>query len=78
VLSGGEDPFLTRKTAKETDDDMSGILGEKSPSYLTVKNRVAQFKTGHFNTENGDHPGRPLVVTVPENVDAVYIMILAD
>jgi hypothetical protein len=34
-------PFLKGKTAKEIYDDISLTLGEKSPSYLTVKNWVA-------------------------------------
>jgi len=48
--------FLKGKTAKEIYDDMSLTLGEKSPSYLTVKNWVARCKTEHFNTEGKDCP----------------------
>jgi hypothetical protein len=55
---------------------ISVTLGEKSPSYLTIKNWVAWFKTGHFGIEDEDHPGRPSVVTVPQNVDAMHYMIL--
>ena len=47
-------------------------------SYSTVKNWVPQLKTGHFSTEDEDHPGRALLVTVLENVDAVHSTILAD
>jgi hypothetical protein len=39
---------------------------------------VARFKTGHFRTEDEDREGRPLAVTVPENVNTVHSMILAD
>jgi hypothetical protein len=70
--------LLQGKRAEEIYDDMSVILGEKSPSYSTVKNSVARFKTGHFSTEDEDRPGGPLVVTVPENVDAVHNKILED
>lgn len=38
--------FLNGKSAKDIYDDMSVTLGKKSPSYSTVKNWVAQFKTG--------------------------------
>jgi transposase len=55
--------FLKGKSAKEIYDDMSVTLGEKSPSYSTVKNWVARFKTEHFSTEDEDRPGRPFVVT---------------
>jgi hypothetical protein len=68
--------FLKEKRAKEIYDDMLVTLGEQSPCNSTVKNWVARFKTGHFSTKDEDHPGRPLVVTVPEN--AVYSMILTD
>jgi hypothetical protein len=47
-------------------------------SYSTVKNWVAQVRTGHFSNEDEDHPGRGLLVTVLEKVDAVHSMILAD
>jgi hypothetical protein len=70
--------LLKGKSAKEICDDMSVTLGEKGPSYSTVKNWVACFKTEHFSTEDEDHPGRPLLVTVPENVDIVHNMILVD
>jgi len=44
----------------------------------TVKNWVAQLKTGHFSTEDEDHPGRALLVTMLENVDVIHSTILAD
>jgi len=30
------------------------------------------LKTGHFSTEDEDHPGSALLVTVLENEDAVH------
>jgi hypothetical protein len=70
--------FLKGKSVKKIYDDMSITLCEKSPSYSTVKNWSAQFKTGHFSTEDEDRPERPLVVTVRENVDGIHSMILVD
>jgi hypothetical protein len=35
------------------------------------------MKTGHFSNEEEDHPGRGLLVTVLENVDAIHSLILA-
>jgi transposase len=52
---------------------MSVTLGDKRPSYSTVKNWVAKFRTGHSCTEE-EHSGRPTQVTVPENVDAIHSM----
>jgi hypothetical protein len=45
---------------------------------LTVKNWVARSKTGHFSNEDEEHPGRALLVTALEYVDAVHSTILAD
>jgi transposase len=53
-------------------------LGDKHPSYSTVKNWVARFRTGHLSTEDNEHSGRPTQVTIPENVDAICSIILDD
>jgi transposase len=57
---------------------MSVALGDKRPSYPTVKNWVARFRTGHLSTEDEESSARPTQVTIPENVDAIYSMILDD
>jgi hypothetical protein len=54
------------------------LTKKKSPIYSTVKNWVARFKTGHFSTKVEDHPRRPLMVIVPQNVDATQSKMLAD
>jgi transposase len=46
------------------------------PSYSTVKNWVARFRTGHMSNECKEHSGRPNQVTIPENVDSRHSMIL--
>jgi hypothetical protein len=54
--------FLQGKLSKEIYGDiMSLTLGEKGPSYSTVKNWVAPFKAGHFGTDDEDRPERPLL-----------------
>lgn len=67
--------FLQGKSAKDIHGDMLQTLGDQCPSYSTVKNWVAKFKTGHFSTNDEEHPGRPRVVVVPEIVDAVHKLI---
>jgi transposase len=57
---------------------MSLTLGGMHPSYSTVKNFVARFRTGHLITEDEERSGKPTQVTVPENVDAIHSMILDD
>jgi hypothetical protein len=68
--------FLKGNSAKKIDDDMSVALGEKRPSYSTVKNLVARFRTVHLSTEDEERSGRPTQVTIPEDVDAINSMIM--
>jgi hypothetical protein len=46
--------YVHRKenSAKKIYDDMSVILGSKRPSYSTVENSVAGFRTEHLKTKN--------------------------
>jgi hypothetical protein len=41
--------FLKGSLAKKNYDDMSVTLGDNCPSYHTVKNWVARFRTGHLS-----------------------------
>jgi transposase len=56
--------------------DMSVTLGDKRPSYSTVKNWVTRFRTGHFRTGDKECSGRPTQMTIPENVNDIHSMIL--
>jgi len=51
--------FLQGKAPKEIHAILTEILGERAPSYATVKNWVAQFKCGDFSTCDAPRPGRP-------------------
>jgi transposase len=51
-------------------------LDNKRPSYSTVKNWVAKFRTGHLSAEEEKLSGSPNQATIPENVDAIHSMIL--
>jgi hypothetical protein len=56
--------FLKENSAKKKNyDDLSVTLGDKCPSYSTVKNWVAWFKTGHLSTEDEE---RKLLNTMKE------------
>jgi len=57
--------FLQGEAPKEIHAILTGTLGEHTPSYATVKNRVAQFKRGDFSTCDVPCPGRPKTVTTP-------------
>jgi hypothetical protein len=67
--------FLKRNLAPKKYDEMAVILGDKRPSYPTVKNLFGRFKTGHLSTED-ERSGRPTHVTFPQKVDATHSMIL--
>jgi transposase len=70
--------ILNRNSAKRFYNDMLVILGDKCPSYSSVKNWVARFRTGHLSTEGEECSGRPTEVTVPENVGVIHSMLLVD
>ena len=49
--------FLQGKALKEIHAILTETLGEHAPSYVTVKNWVAQFKRGDFSTFDSPYPG---------------------
>jgi transposase len=57
--------FLKGKSVKEI-YDMSVTLGDRRPSYSTVKNWVARFRTGHLSTADEERSGRSTQVAIPE------------
>ena len=70
--------FLQGKAPKEIHAIPTETLGERAPSYGTVKNWVAQFKRGDFSTCDALHPGRPKTVATPEIMDQIHQLILED
>jgi len=69
---------LQGKAPKEIHPILTEILGERAPSYATVKNWVAKFKHGDFSTCDASRPGRPKTVTTQEIIDQIYQLILED
>jgi len=70
--------FLHGKAPKEIHAILEEKLGEHAPSYVTVKNWVAQFKSGDFFTCDVPRPGRPKTVTTPEIIDQIHELNLED
>ena len=66
--------FLQGKAPKEIHAILTETLGERAPSYATVKNWVAQFKRGDFSTCDAPRPGRPKTVTTPEIIHHIYTL----
>ena len=64
--------FLQSKTPKEIHAIVTETLGEHAPSYITIKNWVAQFKRGDFSTCDASHPGWPKTVTTLEIIDQIH------
>jgi len=54
--------FLQSKTPKEIHAILKETLQEHAPSYVTIKNWVAQFKHGDFSTCDVPRPGQPKTV----------------
>jgi len=78
-LSSSPPPSLPQgKALKEIHAILTETLGERAPSYATVKNCVAQFKRGDISTCDAPRPGRPKTVTTPEVIDQIHELILED
>jgi len=69
---------LQGKAPKEIHAILTETLGEKAPSYATVKNWVAQFKRGDFSTCDAPRPGRPKTVIIPEIINQIHELTLED
>jgi len=69
---------LQGKTPKVIHAILTETLEEHASSYATVKNWVAQFKSGDFSTCDAPRPGRPKTVTTPEIIDQIHELILDD
>ena len=70
--------FLQGKAPKEIHAILKETLGKNAPWYATVKNWVAQFKSGYFSTCDVSRPGRPKIATTPEIIDKIDELILED
>ena len=70
--------FLQGKAPKEIHAILTETLGEHAPSFVTVKNWVAQFKGGDFSTCDTPRPGRPKTIISQEIIDQIYELILED
>jgi len=57
---------------------LTETLGENAPTYVTVKNWVAQFKRGDFSICDAPRPGRHKAVTTPEIIVQIHELNLED
>jgi len=70
--------FLQCKAQKEIHAILIEISGEHAPSYATVTNWVAQFKSGDFSTCVALRPRRPKTVATPEIIEKIHELILEE
>jgi hypothetical protein len=68
--------FLQGKAPKTIHALLTETLGEYVPSYVTVKNWLAQFKSGDFSTCDEQRPGRTKRVNTPEFIETIHEIIL--
>lgn len=59
-------------------DDFKKTLGDSAPANATVYNWYKEFKFGRTSTSDGPRSGRPMEVTVPENIEKIQHMVLND
>ena len=70
--------LLQDKAPKEIRAILTERLVENTSSYATVKNWVAQFKSGDFSTCDAPRPARPKTVTILDIIDQIHELILKD
>jgi transposase len=63
---------------KEIHSKFIKVYGDSSPSFLTIKKWVAEFKRGRTNLEDDPHEGRPKSATTSEIIAQVHNMVLDD
>jgi transposase len=57
---------------------LRNVLGDSSPSFLTIKKWAAEFKRGRTSLEDDPREGRPKSATPPEIIEQVHNMVLGD
>ena len=65
--------FFTRKSlnAIEISMELDNVYKDSAPSYRTVAKWVAEFKDPEHGFEDAPQMGRPSIITVNENIEAV-------
>lgn len=58
--------------------ELSSTLGESSPSFITVKHWIAEFKRGHTSWQDEHRSGRPNEVTTSAIVKKIHKIVLDD
>ena len=59
-------------------NELNSIKEAKAPSYSTVVNLAAQFKSGRESIEDKPRIGRPITTHTPANIERVRLFIKAD
>ena len=77
-MSGDARDFNNMDMPAVINFSLQGTLGEHPPSYVTVKNLVAQFKRGDFSTCNEPRTGRHKILTTLEIIDQIHELILEE
>ena len=57
---------------------MVATLGKNTPSYVTVKRWVAEFKRSRQSLEDDPRPGRPVTIAMPEMVNKDHGIVMTD
>lgn len=70
--------FGQAKLAKNIHTEMLQTLGEKCPTYSTLKNWISRFKAGHFTKNDEPHSGHPPTSTDPVTCNSVHELIIQD
>ena len=67
--------FAGKKTSTETKAKLDKYY---APSISLVKKWFTEFRSGRTSTIDAEHSGRPVDVAIPEAIEKIHNMVLAD
>ena len=70
--------FCGKKTITETKAKLDKYYGDSAPSISMVKKWFTEFRCGRTSTIDAERSGRPVEVAIPETIEKIRNMVLAD
>lgn len=69
---------LKGKKTQEIKDELDSVYAEASPSFITVKHWVAEYKRSRTSILDEERSGRPKTATTDEMVDLMHQTVMED
>ena len=70
--------FLREKTINETKGKLDKYYGDSAPLISMVRKWFTEFRCGRTSTIDAERSGRPVEVAIPETIEKIRNVVLAD